>query len=489
MQSAYAGTWSGAAGLQLGETYSDNIGRQPTGTRSNWATEASPYITYSGRGARSSGSLDARLQNYLNSDSQTGNRTGLQLNATGNLEAYENHLFIDGLVNNSRQQVSQFQAANASYGRSSNSTEVTRLSLSPYLQWHLGNATQATLRYRYDRLQSNASFASGQADTATLDLRNGSAFGRLGWAFNATHYDAASQSATAGSTNSYSGKLTYAVTPELMTSLFGGQEFTDFVSGNRQRSWNWGGGLQWHPDELTNIVAQTSKRFFGRGFNYQISHHFQRSALEWSYSRDLSALSNTTSLGQVTGVPSADVAAYNAELAATSYISDPEERKRVVREHLAARGISIYDIQLDYLSGQTSINKQMRLAWVMYGVSNSVTLSVHRSDRQAVAQGGIVQLNDDLSTHSEVKETGWDANWTHNLSALTTWGWHYGNSDISGLTTGGQLNSTHSATIGTSLNTQLAPSTTGSVGYTHTRSTGTADYRENAVAVQLNHRF
>ncbi|MDB5816021.1 MAG: hypothetical protein JWN23_3138 [Rhodocyclales bacterium] len=476
--------------MQLGETYSDNIGRQPTGTRSNWATEASPYITYSGRGARSSGSLDARLQNYLNSDSQTGNRTGLQLNATGNLEAYENHLFIDGLVNNSRQQVSQFQAADASYGRSSNSTEVTRVSLSPYLQWHLGNSTQAVARYRYEKVQADAGFASGQSDTVTLDLRNGSAFGRLGWAFNASHYDTESQSAAAGSNNSYSGTLTYAVTPELLASLSGGQEFADFQAGNRQHSWNWGGGLQWHPDERTTIVAQTSKRFFGRGFNYQVSHHFQRSALEWSYSRDLNASSSTTGLGQVSYISASTREAYNAEWAATSYITDEKERNAVVLQNLATRGISIFDLmQLDYLSGQSSINKQMRLAWVLYGVRNSVNLSAHRSDRQAISQRGIVQIGDDLSTHDQVKERGWDANWTHNLSALTTWGLHYGNSDISGLTTGGQLNSTHSATIGTSLNTQLAPSTTGSVGYTHTRSTGTADYRENAVAVQLNHRF
>ncbi len=492
MSPAYAGEWSGAAGLEMGETYSDNVAQfaRRGQARSDWATEVSPYISYSGRGARSSGSLDARLQNYFNTDSQTGNRTGLQLNATGTLEAYENHLFIDGLVNNDREQISQFAPADASYGGTSNSTNVTRVSLSPYLRWKVGEATDALLRYRLDKVQADAGFASGQTDTVSLDLHNGSAFGRAGWAFNASHYDTESQSAAAGSTNSYTGTLTYSVTPELLASLSGGQEYSDFEAGNRQHSWNWGGGIQWHPDELTSVVAETSKRFFGRGFNYQLSHRFQRSALEWSYSRDLNAASNTTNLGQVNFIPASTLDVYNAEWAATSYITDETEHQRVVLQNLAARGISIFDLmQLDYLSGQSSINKQMRLAWVLYGVRNSVALSAHRSDQQAISQAGIIQLGDDLSTHDEIKERGWDINWTHNLSAITTFGLRYGLSDISGLTTDGQLTSTHSTTIGASLNTQLAPSTLGSVGYTHTRSTGSADYRENAVAVQLNHRF
>ncbi|MDB5799388.1 MAG: hypothetical protein JWL63_327 [Rhodocyclales bacterium] len=489
--SAYAGDWRGTTGLQLSETYTDNIGRQSAGQkRGDFATEVSPYLSYAGRGARTSGSLDARLQNWLHSDSQTSNRTGLQLSAIGSVEAYEDHLFIDSSLSNDRQQISQFRAADANYGGTSNSTEVTRFSLSPYLRWRLGSATDAGLRYRYEKVQSEASFATGQTESLSLDLRNGSAFGRLGWAFNATHNDTERQSAEAASTNSYNGTLTYAVTPTLVTSLTGGQEFTDFEGGDRQHYWNWGGGLQWQPDERTTISAQTSKRFFGRGFNYQFSHRFQRSAIEWSYSRDLNVVSSAGDLNSPATQSRAKQALIAEMAALASSIPDPSARLIVALEHLQAQGISAYDLmQLDYLSGQSSIDKNMRLAWVMYGVRNSLTLSIFRSERQAISQTRIVQLSDDLSTHDHVKNRGWDVSWTHNLSALTTAGLHYGYGDISGETTTGQLTSSHTSTVGLNLNTKLAPFTTGGVAYNHTRSKGSAEYRENAVTVQLNHQF
>jgi len=490
-----AANWSGETGLRVSETYTDNIGRQPAGQkRGDWATEISPYINYAGQGARTRGSIDARLQNWLHTDSQTSNRTGLQLNAVGSLEAYEDHFFIDTSLTNDRQQISQFRAADASYGGTSNSTEVTRFSLSPYLLWRLGNSTDAALRYRFEKVNSDARFATGQTSSATLDLRNGTAFGRLGWGFNASHYDVESESADASSTNSYNGTITYAVTPALVASLFGGQEFSDFAGGTRQHSWNWGAGLQWQPDERTTISGQTSKRVFGRGFNYQFSHRFERSALEWSYSRDLNVVSNTTSLGNYSVLNiSRYYEDYKAEMdALASSIPDLKERHLVAMEHLAAKGISAYDLmQLDYLSGQSSINKRMRLAWVVYGVRNSVTLSAFKSDRQSVSQNGIVVAGtgDDLSTHQNVKERGWDANWTHDLSALTSLGFRFAHTDISGQTRTNQLTSTHSNSIGLNLNTKLAPFTTGGVSYNHIRSTGSAEYRENSVSVQLNHRF
>lgn len=490
MHEAYAENWTGTTGLRVSETYTDNIGRQPAGQkRSDWATEVSPYVSYAGQGARSSGSIDARLQNWFHADSQTSNRTGLQLNAVGNLEAYEDHLFIDSSLSNDRQQISQFRAADSSYGGNSNSTEVTRFSVSPNLVWRLGNATNASLRYRFEKVNSDQSFATGQSDSLSLNLKNGSAFGRLGWGFTASHFDVESDSSAASSTNDYSGTLSYAVTPELSASLSGGQEFTDFEGGRRQHSWNWGGGLQWQPDERTTIGAQTSKRFFGRGFSYSLSHRFQSSALEWSYARDLNVFSNTSSIGALSS--SRYYTEYLAELEALkSSIPDETERKRVAIAHLAARGIPVFELTtLDYVSGQSSINKNMRLAWVIYGARNSVTLSAHRSERHSISENGFVQSGDDLATHQSIKEHGWDTTWTHDLSALTSMNLRYGYSSTSGVAKTGALTSTHSNNVGVSLNTKLAPYTTGGLSYNHIQSTGSAEYRENAVAVQLNHRF
>ncbi|HSD39589.1 MAG TPA: TIGR03016 family PEP-CTERM system-associated outer membrane protein, partial [Rhodocyclaceae bacterium] len=316
------------------------------------------------------------------------------------------------------------------------------------------------------------------------------------WALNASHYAVDSESSNAGTTNSYSGSLLYGLTSALLASLSGGQEFENFQTGQRRHSWNWGAGLRWQPDERTTISAQTSKRFFGRGFNYLLSERFERSALQWSYSRELSTSSSAASLGQVNTLTNSSLsryaAEYNAESAALeSSIPDRVQRDRVVKEHLAARGISVFDLQqLDYLSGQASINRNMRLAWVLNGVRNSLTVSGHKSDRQAVSQQQIMQIqSDDLTTHQSVKEHGWDAVWRHSLTSLTTLGVRYALTDASGVAVNGQLDASRTNNVGVNVDTSLAPFTTGGVNFNYSRSTGTVEYRENSIAVYLNHRF
>ncbi|HSD35912.1 MAG TPA: hypothetical protein VLC92_00290, partial [Rhodocyclaceae bacterium] len=199
--------YRGELGVRAGETYTDNVSRQSAQTLSDWVTEVSPYVNYYGRGARSNSVLNARLQNWLHSDSQMGNSTNLQLNAATSVEAYEDHFFIDAGLINDRQRVSQFSAADASYGGTSNSTQVTRFSVSPYLLWHAGAAADASLRYHYEKVHSDASFASGSNESAAFDIHNTASNQRLGWALNASHYAVDSESSNAGTTNSYSGSL------------------------------------------------------------------------------------------------------------------------------------------------------------------------------------------------------------------------------------------------------------------------------------------
>jgi hypothetical protein len=55
--------------------------------------------------------------------------------------------------------------------------------------------------------------------------------------------------------------------------------------------------------------------------------------------------------------------------------------------------------------------------------------------------------------------------------------------------TNGRLDSSRTNNIGLNLDTSLAPYTTGGMTFNHSRSTGSVEYTENAVAVYLNHRF
>lgn len=482
---ARAANWSGETGLRLSETFSDNIARErESRKRSDWVTEVSPYIDYAGVGARANGRVEARLQNYLHTDDRTRNRTGLQLNALGSIEAYEDMFFIDAGLSNDRQQVSQFGASDASYGGTENSTEVTRFNVSPHLHWRLGNSTQGELRYRYEDVHSDQLFVNGRSNNVTLSLRNGSAFGRLGWALNGTHSDFSGESLTqkANSADSYSGSILYSVTPSLSTRLSGGQEFNDYDSGVRQHYWNWGAGLRWAPDARTVVDLQSTKHFFGRGFNYQVSHRMQRSAFSFSYSRAVST--NTTN------VPFS-ASEYNLALAAVdSAITDPEQRRLAAINALAARGISSGSLrQLTYMSSNAVIENRLYAGWVIYGLRNQFNISFHRSKRDTLSVVGIASVTDDQALYHHIDERGWDVNWTHNLTSLTLAGLGYSVTDSLGDNASGLNVSQRTDTARLYLNTRLAPYTSGGLSYTHSRGSGSADYRENAVAVFVIHRF
>ncbi|GAA5160644.1 hypothetical protein GCM10025770_08570 [Viridibacterium curvum] len=490
--------WRTTTGVDLGETYSDNVNRQPSSrAQENWGTEISPWLRGAGQSARLNGSLDLRVQNWINSN--TANRSALRGHASGTLAVVEDHLDVDGGVSRDRQQVSQFSAPDASYATPSNSTEVTRTWASPVLYTRFGNAGYVAARYRFENVDSERSELSGQNSTATLDIANGAAFGRLGWGFSGRHYSTTAKATQATSSDSYNGSLTYAVTPEMTATLFGGQEFNDYSGGQRQHTWNWGAGLKWQPTERTTLNAQTTKRFFGRGFSYGVSQRWRRSVFDWSYERDVNSFSNTASRNGLMKNPAVDTiysAAYTAALALVpASITDPFERETYALLILQGAGIpALLPNTSGYLSSQTYTDKRMRLAWRIEGQRNLVSLSGYTSDRETLTQqiltSSATGSSDDLIQFSRVKQRGWSVDWRHDLSARTSTSLRYGYTDTSGYANNGARTTTHVSILGLSLSNRLGVNTTGVLSVTRTQSRGAgADYRENAISATLSHRF
>ena len=489
--SAHAENWSGTAGVSVGETYSDNIGRQSKGfERDDWATEVSPYIHYGGRSARANGTLDAKLRNVRHTDGMTSNASSLQLNAAGTLEAYEDLLFVDALVNQDKQRISQFAAADSSYGGTANSTQVTRYNFSPNMHWRLGDATDARLRYTYEEVHADkANFAAGHSDTLQLNLVNGAAFGRLGWGFSATKREDNPDTTIGTSSSSYSGSLSYAFDPALSGQLFGGQEFNDYDNGAQRHYWNWGAGLKWVPDDRTTVSAQTTKRFFGRGFAYSVEHRMKRSSLAFNYGREVNTLSSSSDFAS--RVYSDEY--YYFDLLFKSIYPNDAQRDAVVRQTLTASGYPLYRTGTQgVLSSQSYVDRRMSVLWTLLGVRNTLTLSIHSSDKETLTQqilSGLV--SGDLSTYQRIKQRGWDAMWRHNLTPDTSMGVRYGWASVTGygVAPAPTYTTSHSSTIGLNLDTKLAPYTTGGLFFTHTRSQGSVAFTENALGATLNHQF
>lgn len=490
--------WRTTTGVDLGETYSDNVNRQDSGrARENWGTEISPWLRGGGQSARLSGTLDLKLQNWINSNS--ADRSNLRGTTSGSLKLFENFMNLDAGASRDRQQTSQFSAPDASYASPANSSEVTRTWVSPVAFWRFGQATDLVARYRFENVDSERSELSGQSNSATVDLANGSAFGRLGWGLSGRHFSTTARSTQATSSDSYSGGLNYALTSEMTASLFGGQEFNDYAGGQRQHTWNWGAGLKWQPSERTTLRAQSTKRFFGRGFSYGISQRWRRSVFDWSFERDVNSTSNTASRNGLARNPEVDTiysADYNAELAKVPpQITDPDERDYLALLALQQQGKPAFIADTrGYLSSQTYVDRRMRLSWRIEGLRNLLSLSAFSSDRETLTQqiltSSATGSSDDLVQFSRVKQRGWTADWRHDLSARTSAALRYGYTDSSGYSNLGARTTTHVSTWGLSLSSKLGVNTTGGLGYTYTRSRwSVVEYRENAISATLSHRF
>lgn len=498
--------WRGSAGISVGETYSDNINRGGAGQqRDDFATDVAPWFNYAGRGARSSGSIDAKLHNWFHTDQQSAGRTDLQLNAKGSLEAWENTGFIDGSIMRDRQRVSQFKPADSSYGGSANSTEITRTSLSPYVRWRFGDSAKGEFRLGYNNVHTGtAGFANTQTDTASLNLVNGSAFGRLGWAFGATHTNVDRDQYAAVSSDSYRGTLTYAVDPELTARVFGGQQFNDY-GGARRKFWNSGAGLKWLPTERTQIDLESSRNFYGRGFNYQASHNFGRSALSAGFAREISNSSQTTDLSQTAGIyarklydpTGAEISSveFKAQLmmraaAVDSSITDNNQRISLALEQMIKEGYTGSLDTVTNLTGLTTLSRRAYVGWTLNGVRNSVSLSYSQSDESSLNTSTTAAFGEDFSAYGRIKTRGWDASWSLKLTEQSSVGLRYNwrNTDGFGSTANTRTTS-HGSTVGLTFSTQLAPKTAAALSLSESRSKGNLEYLEHSVSLTLNHTF
>lgn len=474
--------WSIRPRISMTMTATDN-GRVGNGTKgeSDLITELAPGIRIDGRTAKLRGYFDYSLrgQHYLN-DSYTRTQNGL--NALGTLEAIDDWLFIEASGNISQQSISAFGTQANDSLQNSNSTETATYRISPYVRGKLGSAVDYQLRYTASTTRSDASNASDVDVSQWVGRLGGSTpFQSLRWSIDANRQTTDYSNGRKTDADLIRAIATYAITPQFRVSLSGGWEKNNYSSLDQESRKTHGYGFDWNPTPRTQISAFKESRFFGDGHRFSFNHRFPMSSIRYTDSKDVSVLPNqfaTAGMGSIYDL-------YFEQFA--PQIPDPVLRAAFVNALLAASGINPnQQVVSGFLASQASVRRQQQLAYVLYGVRNSLTLQLNRSESSSLLAAAAI---DDFSQSSTIRQHGMTLSFSHRLSPLSSLNASANRQQSTGTGTGSNLKTTTTAYV-VSASTKLGAKTTGSLSLRHTDFDNNTDpYTENALVGTITYTY
>ncbi len=151
-----AANWTTTRSASVTTTFSDNIDLEEDGD-SGSSLELRPSIGIQGEGARLKLDFNYSLGAvFTNGGDDDGFEDNHFLNATANIEAIEDNLFIDVNANAGMTLIDSTKTvASDSNTNSNNTTQTYSLSVSPYARYHFGSFADGTLRFTTDTFSTD----------------------------------------------------------------------------------------------------------------------------------------------------------------------------------------------------------------------------------------------------------------------------------------------------------------------------------------------
>ncbi|GAA5180379.1 hypothetical protein GCM10025771_24750 [Niveibacterium umoris] len=471
----------------LGLTWSDNVRLTNDGLRvSDWSARVEPGVSLSGRSGATYGSLRASVSANAYAKEDSLNRTNLNLLGAGTFDIYEKKLLIDASASVSQERLSSLGApvSGVAYDPN-NTTELRLLSLSPYARWQWRNNVVGELRYRATWSDSSSGVLSnGLRQDVTFSVGNGAAPNPFGWLLSGS--DAHNHYSGANDTNLSNARLygIYAIDSTFKLRADVGYERNDFGSAYTQEQHIYGVGFDWTPSSVTHVAGMTEQRFFGTGYNYEASWRGPRSAINVTFSRDVTTSSSTLGGAQLIGLLLSFADSYSKT------ISDPSERLRRAAEVWIQRGLPAeIGASTTYVTESYYLEKRAQASFALIGVRDSAGLSVNYSKRHRLVDPNLLAPGDELGQFDNVEDIGATLVISHRLTPVSSLSATLGGGRSNGQGLSGSVSSTRRRDASLVASTSFSASTVGSLSYRHQASSGVSEYDENSIAATLGVRF
>ncbi len=292
---ATAAEWSRGASLSVGGIYTDNARLTPDHERSDFITVVRPSVSLVGRGARASLLLNGALEfNDLGGNSDNVNPL---LNANGNVELFEDFLFVDAYARAYQTTVNPFRAyGDTPLNRAENSETAYMWGISPYLRKRFGSFANFEARYRTDdQISADNRFDDSTQQHFSASLTSGSDFGRVDWGLHAQQRNT-EYSNNAGTGRGQDDKfsdadlrLGYRINRQWRLTSSAGHEKREYDAAAHDRNRNtWSAGFVWTPNPRTSLAVSQEHRSFNNKPRVEFSWRKRHLNLRASYEYTLS---------------------------------------------------------------------------------------------------------------------------------------------------------------------------------------------------------
>ena len=486
MTHAYAvESWTVAPKLTLTQSYSDNVTRNPASSAEDgWISEAAPGIRIAHSGTRVNLNVDYELHQFLYINRTQLNSTQNRLNSNARIEAIDDWLFIYALANVSQQNRSAFGASVADFfGASTNRVETTIYQVAPNIRGRLSDL--AIYQLRLNATQSHSADPA-LPDTETTELagqiRNNPSSGRMGWAVDGTSLVVRNAVVGKQENSRVRGSLIAEIDPQLRISIMGGRELTDYATPSVTGTSTSGAGVEWSPTVRTRIAGVYERRFFGNGHIFLFNHRTPLTAWRISSSRDV-----TVFPGQLAGAQRGSIHDLLNDLL-TSTIPDRVERNAAIERRLQVSGISASaPLGRGFLTGRPILNRNHEVSFALLGAANTATFTVFQNAQRTL--GPILGNRDSFSLSNNIRQEGFNVNWSRKLSAVTSLALITSSLRSKALDGANLESKQYSWSL--FMTSQLGPVTKASVGVRHVKfeSSIEAGYAENILYGSLEVRF
>ncbi|WP_165922933.1 TIGR03016 family PEP-CTERM system-associated outer membrane protein [Sulfurirhabdus autotrophica] len=463
---ANAADWKVTPTFSVLETYSDNVNLSSQNQKSGFTTQIAPGVTVSGKSVgRVKLDVNYSLQDVISLGEVQRNRLYHQLAGTANAELVDQTLYMDARANIGQQNISALgpQGTDTTTGDTSNITTVSTYSLSPYLLHKFGSVATGQARFTHDQaFYSSGGVADSTSNAVALSLNSGQSFNDVFWGLNYKNSKITSDNSQSDrESKSTSGTLGYNLTPKFRLFTSAGNETNTYATapGASTGGSFWSAGFGWTPSDRTSLQASYGRRFFGKTYTLDLSHHTRMTTWSAKYSQDV------TDTRTVALQPKA----YDAYIDPTTH--------QLVFYRDATGNLSPKILDTPFLTNDVYINKLFTASVSINSGKSNVGLTAYNSVREFQVSG-----NSD-------RQYGGNAAWTLRLNPLlssnVSAGWNRVLAPASSLQNDLWI-------VRLSLIRQFVPGTSGSVELRHqerTSNQANSDYTENGITARLNMTF
>lgn len=465
--------------VALTQTISDTSGRNG---RTNFITEISPGVRVSSRRGRLQGHFDYSISGLAYGNNSSANDIRHQLSSAVSAELLEDRLFVDATATIAQRLISPFGLRTADPNLpNSNQAEQRTFSISPTLRGSIAGRVDYAARASYAVGSGGSTNAFDNTTLgASLQLSGGTGFRALSWSLVASHDESDFGADRQFEFQRLRGQLNFALTPDLVVSLIGGQEANDLRTGRKETYNNVGGSLDWKPSKRSRIFLEQERRYFGNSHSVIAEHRTARTIWRLTDRKDVTNPQERQTLAVIGTV----FDLYFQQFA--SIEPDPVLRQVLVTNFLLSNGINpTTPIFGGFLTSALALTRDQQLSVGWTTPRTSLTLAWQQSwTRNAES---FAQTPDDFSNTTLVHQRGVTLSGSYRLTPVSALSlsasWSRSRGDLQSLTT--TLRSLQGNWA-----TQFNPKTTGSVGLRHSDFSGAGQpYTENAVVGSVSMRF